>query len=52
MSTEVVFGIKIEGGKIFVTPYKSMKDVPYDETSKKADEYMAYVESLAKNKER
>ena len=52
MSSEVVYGIKIEAGKIFVTPYKSMKDVPYDETAKRADEYMDYVERLAKNKER
>ena len=52
MSVEVVYGIKVEGGKIFVTPYKSMSDVPYDETSKTADEYMDYVESLTKNKER
>ena len=52
MSVEVVYGIKVEGGKIFVTPYKSMRDVPSDETSKRADEYMDYVESLTKNKER
>ena len=52
MSTEVVYGIKVEGGKIFVTPYKSIKDVPRDEISKRADEYMDYVENLTKNKER
>ena len=51
MIAEVVYGIKVEGGKIFVTPYKSMRDVPYDETAKKADEYMDYIESLTKNKE-
>ena len=50
MSSEVVYGIKIVSGKIFVTPYKSMKDVPYDEIAKKADEYMDYVESITKNK--
>ena len=52
MSAEVVYGIKVEGDKIFVTPYKSMRDVPRDETAKRADEYMDYVEVLAKNKER